>query len=317
MNTSTQSDPGPAVEPNGIWGAVLLPIDPAGEINWSALAEEVDILCTSDLAGIYTNGSAGEFYNQSEAEFEKLSVMVAEGARKHGKPFQIGVSHTNPRVARRRLEKVIGLNPTAVQFTLPDWWPPSRAEMERFVVGMSEAARAIPLVIYNPPHAKVQLGLNEIAGLAKLAPTLAGAKLSGGDSAWYAQRRRLLPGFSVFVPGHTVASGRSMGANGSYSNIACLSPNGAVRHWRLIETDPAAAQDLEARINRFLGGHILPLARAYGLSDPALDKLLAAAGGWGPVGPDLLWPYSSATSEHVAAAARAARNELPELFEAV
>ncbi|NOZ33102.1 MAG: dihydrodipicolinate synthase family protein, partial [Alphaproteobacteria bacterium] len=237
-------------------------------------------------------------------------------ARKHGKPFQIGVSHTNPRVARQRLKKVLALGPAAIQFTLPDWWPPSRVEMERFVVGMSAAAGDMALIIYNPPHAKVRLTLDEIAGLARVAPRLAGAKLAGGDSDWYAHRRRLLPGFSVFVPGHTVAFGRPQGANGSYSNVACLSPDGAVRHWRMIETDPAAARDLEARINRFLGGHILPLARAYGLSDPALDKLLAAAGGWGPVGPDLLWPYTSATSEHVAAAARAAQNELPELFQA-
>ena len=48
-----------------------------------------------------------------------------------------------------------------------------------------------------------------------------------GDAAWYAEARLALTNFSVFVPGHFIASGRPAGA--SYSNIACLSPSGAVR----------------------------------------------------------------------------------------
>ena len=60
---------------------------------------------------------------------------------------------------------------------------------------------------------------------------------------------------------------------------------------------------------------MLPLARKDGLSDPALDKLLAAAGNWGPVGHKLMWPYSSATKDHVTTIGRAAVDSLPELFE--
>lgn len=301
--------------PSGVWGAVLLPVDRFGEIDWGALAEQIDILCTSELDGIYTNGTAAEFYNQTDAEFDRLSALVAERATSLGKPFQIGVSSTNPRVARHRLLRAVSLVPTGIQFTLPDWWPPSHAEIENFVGGMQDAAADIPLILYNPPHAKVKLTLPEIASLRALAPGLVGAKLVGGNADWYAERRALLPNFSIFVPGHTLAYGRPLGANGSYSNVACLSPNGAVRHWRLMESDPVAAVALEARITRFMASHILPLVTERGLSNTALDKLMAAAGGWGPVGPRLLWPYESATEEDVHRVAKAARRDLPELFD--
>lgn len=303
-----------ANRPVGIWGTVLLPLDNEGAINWSALTDELEILCKFDLAGIYNNGSAGEFHNQTDAEFDRISQTVADIAGKFGMPFQIGVSCTNPRVARQRLDRVRELNPMAVQFTLPDWWPPTSDEIFRYVEGMQSAANDTPLVIYNPPHAKVRLSLDQLSDLRSIAPGLIGAKLPGGDAEWYKKRRELAADFSVFVPGHTAAFGRPLGADGSYSNVACLSPNGAVRLWNLAESDPKAAQSIEMRIRRFLEDFVLPLAKKDGLSDPALDKLLAAAGGWGPVGPALMWPYSSATTDDVLAISRAIRNSVPELF---
>ncbi len=300
--------------PRGIWGAVLLPVDGAGAIDWGALSEQVEILCASDLAGIYTNGTAGEFHSQTEVEFDRLSELVAGVALKAGKPFQIGVSNSNARLARERLARIVALGPDAVQITLPDWWPPSVGEVQRFVVGMQAVAQGVPLVLYNPPHAKVRLSLAQIAELRADVPGLVGAKLAGGDAGWYEERRRVLAGFSVFVAGHTVAFGRPLGADGSYSNLACLSPNGAVWHWRLIESDPAAAVAFEARFREFLAAWVLPMATRDGLSDAALDKLMAAAGGWGPVGPQLLWPYSGASGGDVARVGEAARRDLPELF---
>ncbi|MCJ8323670.1 MAG: dihydrodipicolinate synthase family protein [Rhizobiales bacterium] len=300
--------------PKGIWGSVLLPIDNSGSINWQDFEEQVEILCASNLAGIYTNGTAGEFYNQTEAEFEKVTGIVAEAAKKQGKPFQIGVSNSNPRIARNRFAQVAALSPDAVQITLPDWWPPSWAEIERFVDGMQEVAGQTPIILYNPPHAKVRLDLHQIDVLQKRIPNLVGVKLAAGDKCWYSDLQNLHPNLSVFVPGHKVAFGRPLGADGSYSNVACISPEGATRHWQMIETDLDAAIELEARINEFFEQYVFPLARTKTLSDPALDKLLAAIGQWGPIGPRLLWPYDGASIDDVQTLASAVRRALPELF---
>tara|TARA_B110000459_G_scaffold188991_1_gene222711 strand:+ start:2385 stop:3359 length:975 start_codon:yes stop_codon:yes gene_type:complete len=300
--------------PSGIWGAVLLPINSSGCIDWGALVEEIEILCGSNLSGVYSNGTAGEFYNQTDAEFEKISGILSDAAKKFNMPFQIGVSNSNPRVARFRLKQAVDLSPNGIQFTLPDWWPPSSYEIKTFVTGMQEVCESMPLVLYNPPHSKVKILLRDIAELRELAPSLVGAKLAGGDNKWYQELQKWLPDFSVFVPGHKVAFGRPLGAEGSYSNMACLSPNGAVRHWHLINSNLEAAVELEYRTNRFFEQYIFPLSNKEMLSNQALDKLLAAIGGWGPVGPKLLWPYASADASDVVRISKVARSELPEYF---
>lgn len=311
---SARSERPAAFRPAGIWGAVLLPLGPGGGIDMGALAEGAEALCAAGVAGIYTNGTAAEFFNQTEAEFDAITECVAGVAGRAGVPFQIGVSCSNARVARARLERVRGIGAAAVQVTLPDWWPPSPAEQARFLAGMAEAGDGMPLVLYNPPTAKVTLELSGIAALADASPALVGVKVAGGDAAWFAERRALLGDLSVFVAGHRVAFGRPLGADGAYSNVACLAPRGAVRHWSMIETDRPAAEDIEARFNGLLREVLVPLARAEGLSDAALDKLMAAAGGWGPVGPALLWPYSGASAEAVARVRSEALARVPELF---
>ncbi|TIS56686.1 MAG: dihydrodipicolinate synthase family protein [Mesorhizobium sp.] len=302
----------PAHAPRGVWGAVMLAIGDHDAIDWSATEETIARLCASGVDGIYSNGTACEFHCQTEPEFDRLCGLVAGTAGRAHLPFQIGISQSNPRVARQRLMRVSALRPAAVQFTLPDWWPPSDDEVMRFVSGLAEAAPDTPLVLYNPPHAKRRLTLDGIAGLRAAVPSLIGAKLPGGDASWYADMRRELPGFSFFVPGHTLATGYSQGAHGSYSNVACLNPKGAVRWWHMIRTDAAAAAKVEARIQAFLTAHVLSFRARYNVSDAALDKAMAAAGGWAPIGPQLLWPYGSVPDEEIASLAAAARRAFPE-----
>ncbi|RWF57460.1 MAG: dihydrodipicolinate synthase family protein [Mesorhizobium sp.] len=301
--------------PRGVWGAVMLAIDNRRAIDWEATAETIARLCASGVDGIYSNGTACEFHCQTEPEFDRLCDLVATIAGRACLPFQIGISQSNPRVARDRLTRVSALRLAAVQFTLPDWWPPSDDEVMRFVGGLCETAPDTPLVLYNPPHAKRRLTLEGIARLRAAVPSLVGAKLPGGDTSWYADMRRELPGFSVFVPGHALATGYVQGAHGSYSNVACLNPKGAVMWWRMIRTDAAAAAEVETRIQTFLATHVLPFRARYNVSDAALDKAMAAAGGWAPLGPRLLWPYSSVPDEEIATLAEAARTAFPEWWQ--
>jgi len=300
--------------PNGIWGAVLLSVSRHGSIDWNATSAHVSALCESSVNGIYTNGTAGEFHNQTDEEYLQLTELVAGIAKDNQKSFQLGVSHSNPRVALQRLQSAIKLLPDGVQFTLPDWWTLSSNELITFVEQLQVNAGNIPLILYNPPHAKHQLSLADIHTLVQRIPNLVGVKIAAGDAAWYATNQQYLKVLSVFVPGHSVAFGRPLGASGSYSNVACLSPDGAVMHWNLIQSDLDAAIELESRINRFMQTHLLTLAAQRGLSNGALDKLMAAAGGWSPLTEKLLWPYHSASKLDVSRVAAAAQNELPELF---
>ena len=87
-----------------------------------------------------------------------------------------------------------------------------------------------------------------------------------------------------------------------------------MRWYKTMRTNPAGALELEGRIQSFLRGHILPLVARYGFSNCALDKLLAAIGGWGTVGTRLRWPYRWAQQSEVTRLREIARRELPEMF---
>jgi dihydrodipicolinate synthase/N-acetylneuraminate lyase len=300
--------------PCGTWGAVMLAISANEQIDWGATGETIARLAASGVDGLYTNGTACEFHLQTEDEFDRLSDLTASIAKSANIPFQIGISQSNPRIARARAERVRALGPSGLQFTLPDWWPPTLDEVLRFTTGLAETANGVPLILYNPPHAKRRLSLSEIATLRAAVPSLIGAKLPGGDAAWFAEMREKLPGFSVFIPGHTLATGYAQGAWGSYSNVACLSPKGAVAWWRAIEADDPAAKTLEIRIQAFMADHVVPMRTRYGVSDAALDKAMAASGGWGALGPRLLWPYSSVPDEHIQHLALVAHRTFPEWF---
>jgi dihydrodipicolinate synthase/N-acetylneuraminate lyase len=183
-----------------------------------------------------------------------------------------------------------------------------------FLRKIAEAAEGVPLVLYNPPHAKCVLQPQDLFKLSGDVPQLIGVKTGGGDSQWYEEMRPYAKDLSVFVPGHLLATGVEQGvASGAYSNVACLSPAGAQDWWRLMNTDLEEALRIQRRIGEFFDRCISPFKQA-GYSNPALDKFLAAVGGWGSVGTRLRWPYKWIDEKEVAAARVVARALLPDFF---
>jgi 4-hydroxy-tetrahydrodipicolinate synthase len=280
----------------GTWGTLLLPIAGDDSIDLAVLGEEIDLLIAAGVDGIYSNGTAGEFFNQSENEFDQTSELLARRCQAKRMPFQLGVSHMSPIISLERLQRAKALKPDGFQVILPDWFPVTDDEAEDFLLRMAEAAAPVPLVLYNPPHAKRSLKPESYARLAKI-PGLIGVKVPGGDAAWYAAMRKT--GLSVFVPGHFLATGYRQGAHGAYSNVACLDPLAAVRWFELMQRDMDAALAIERALQQFLNTHLVPIL-AKGYCNAALDKLLAAIGGWARVGTRLRWPYRWLPAEEAA-----------------
>jgi dihydrodipicolinate synthase/N-acetylneuraminate lyase len=296
----------------GTWGTVLLPIRADESIDFSALEGELDVLLEVGLAGVYTCGTAGEFHTLEEDEFDALSELVAQKARRAGAAFQIGASHMSGQVCLSRIRRARALEPTAIQVILPDWSPLRPTEVERSLERMLQEAGGIPVVLYNPPHAKTSCSAEQLAALARAFPGLAGVKVAGDDT-FYSQLHAAAPQLSIFAPGHELAHARRLGAVGSYSNVACLAPVGALTWERQMGSDPDGAEELGTRIMAFFDAYIGPL-KAQGYSNTALDKALAAVGGWAPIGTRARWPYSSVPEDEVAVLAPLARAALPELF---
>lgn len=300
----------------GTWGTVLLPVARDETIDLGRLADELAVLMTAGLDGVYTNGTAGEFHCLEEDEYDLITDVVAQACQRAGVPCQLGASHMSGQISLRRIRVAAAYDPAAIQVILPDWCVLSADEVRSAIDWMVREAGPSPLVLYNPPHAKTQLTPALFGRLAAEFPQLIGIKVAGGDAAWFGEMRACAGDLSIFVAGHHLASGLRQGASGAYSNVACLSPHGAVAWYRDMRTDPAAAARLETRLNAFLDRHVLPL-QAAGFSNPALDKTLAAIGAWAPVGTRLRWPYSSVPAEVVTRLRSAARDELPELVPTV
>jgi dihydrodipicolinate synthase/N-acetylneuraminate lyase len=310
MNVKT---PHPAI--GGNWASLLLPIAADDSIEFDKLGEEIDILIDAGVDGIYSNGTAGEFHNQTEEEFDRIQEMLAERCKASSMPFVIGACQPDPLIMLNRARRAAALNPRAIQVILPDWWPLTDAEAVDFLKRAAEAAEGIPLILSNPPHAKRVLAPKELGMACAAAPAVIGIKLADGDASWYAETRRHLSGLSLFVPGHHLATGIKEGvAAGSFSNVACLTPRGA-QLWTLsTRSDLDGALELEGRICAFMETHIVPFRQQLGYSNAALDKLLSVIGNWGPVGTRLRSPYRSIDAAEAVRLRRIARSELPDLF---
>ena len=298
----------------GNWVSVLLPINTDDSINYLKLEEEIDILISTGVNGIYSNGTAGELYTLTENDFDKISVLLANKCNSSGIPFQIGCSQMSPQISLERLKRVIVLKPSAIQVILPDWFPPSIPEIIDFLKVMGKAADPIGLVLYNPPHAKIKLKPEDFYQIMEAGIQLVGCKVSGGDESWHAAMKKLVPDLSVFVPGHHLATGFALGAHGSYSNMACLHPQVAQKWYETMVTDIESALEIEKRIQIFMNKCIMPYIDKQNYSNQAIDKFLAAIGDWTDIGTRLRWPYKWISEDEVIKVRRVARNILPEFF---
>ena len=298
----------------GNWGTLLLPIDPDDRINYKRLADEIDCLINAGIDGIYSNGTAGEFHNQTEEEFDAVQQVLSQKCRKADMRFQIGASHPSAVISLERIKRSLAWKPDAFQVILPDWVVTGGEEQVVFLAKLAEAACGVPLILYNPPHAKLVLEPSRLEELAEAVPQLIGAKVGMGDAQWLDDMRRCASRLSVFVPGHLLATGlREKVAAGAYSNVACLSPGGSQRWWTWMQADISGGLEVQDRIGQFFERCIVPFKNA-GYSNPALDKFLAAVGGWSPIGTRLRWPYKWIGMDAVAAARKEAKKILPEFF---
>ncbi len=298
----------------GNWGTLLLPINKDNSIDYVRLAEEIDCLIEAKVDGIYSNGTAGEFHNQTEEEFNRINELLAEKCHQANMAFQIGASHPSPIISFERLKRSAALNPDAFQIILPDWVTTTQLEQIDFIKEMVDYANGVPLILYNPPHAKKVLSPKELQVLSEAISQLIGIKVAGGDENWYHNMQWSIDKLSVFVAGHFLASGYDRKiASGAYSNVACLSPEGAQWWWQLMQTNIEAALEIEKRILQFFDECIMPFKEA-GYSNPALDKLLAAAGGWSAIGTRLLRPFKWIAESEVKHVAKKVKSILPEFF---
>jgi len=298
----------------GNWATLLLSINEDDSINYAAIANQIDYLIEAKVDGIYSNGTAGEFHNQTEEEFDAVNELLSAKCLAAGMRFQIGASHPSPIISLERLKRAVLLKPDGIQVILPDWVSTTESEQLVFLKRMAVEAKGIPLVLYNPPHAKTVLEPAAYAKFKTEVPELIGIKVLSRDAQWVQGMKEHASHLSVFVPGHFLATGvKNQIASGAYSNVACINPVAAQKWWALMHTDLDEALRIEANILQFFKECIAPLQQR-GYSNPALDKFLAATGGWAPISTRLRWPYKWIAETEIADVRKRAKELIPEFF---
>jgi 4-hydroxy-tetrahydrodipicolinate synthase len=298
----------------GNWATLLLSINEDDSINYASIGDQIDYLIEAKVDGIYSNGTAGEFHNQTEEEFDAVNELLSAKCLAAGMRFQIGASHPSPIISLERLKRAVLLKPDAIQVILPDWVSTTEGEQLVFLKRMAAEADGIPLVLYNPPHAKTVLEPAAYAKFKAEVPELIGIKVLSRDAQWVEGMKEHASHLSVFVPGHFLATGvKNQIASGAYSNVACINPVAAQKWWALMHTDLEEALRIEANILQFFKECIAPLQQR-GYSNPALDKFLAATGGWTPISTRLRWPYRWISETEIADVRKRAKELIPEFF---
>jgi 4-hydroxy-tetrahydrodipicolinate synthase len=295
----------------GNWETLLLPINEDESIDFGRLGIELDKMIEANIDGIYSNGTAGEFYNQTENEYDKIQELLAHKCKEATMPFQIGASHPSPIFSLERIKRTLHLKPNGYQIILPDWLITSTEEQIDYLEKLADVASGIPLILYNPPHAKSCLSPKQLKYISDTIPSIIGIKVAGGDDEWFEEMAWSIDTFSVFVPGHLLASGfQSQVADGAYSNVACIHPKGAQIWWEMIQNDILEALKVQQKILNFFDEVITPL-KNKGYSNPALDKILATIGDWAPIGTKLRWPYKWLSNEEIEPMRKVAKRHLP------
>lgn len=298
----------------GNWATLLLPVQANQAIDFGLLEAEIDYLIAVGVDGIYSNGTAGEFHNQTEAEFDQINQLFAEKCQASSMPFQIGCSHPSPIISLERVKRATALKPAAFQVILPDWVVASESEQIDFLQGIAGQANGIPLVLYNPPHAKLELAPIDYLKFKTAVPSLIGIKVLSKAASWVEEMKMYAGHLSVFVPGHLLASGVKSGiASGAYSNVACINPQAAQKLWALMQTDIDEALRVEKNILKFFEVCIAPYQKQQ-YSNPALDKFLAAVGGCINIPTRLRWPYKWIPESDIEPVRKQARLLIPEFF---
>ena len=298
----------------GVWPALLTPWTDDDRIDETALVTEIHAFAAAKVAGIYTGGTAGEFYAQDDSTFSQLAHIVCRTARAVGLAVQIGCTALSTRTVCARIAIAREYRADAVQVALPFWLTLGDDEVLQFFSAIANAAGETPIVFYQTPRAKRRVDPPLLGQVARATPTLIGIKDTTADEAMFQAMHRDAPDVSIFGADCRLIERMSLGGTGTYSSLAGLHADYMLRYCDLCEQRRfEEALPLERLCQRLMSEVLIPMVRDEHLYDSAVDRVQRVAGG-GACGLRCAGPYRSPTVEHVARVTQWCRMHAPELL---
>lgn len=298
----------------GIWAPLPVPWQRDGALDQQIYARDIAQCCSSQINGVYSGGTTGEFYIQDYDLFCEVNEVLIGTAHEHDTPVQAGCTALGTAEVRKRVRFARSLGADLIQIALPFWLELDDEEVVEFFIAVADAAGEVPLVHYDTPRAKRRISPLLYQRLCRAVPTLWGTKFGGADIFAVKQITLANPELKVFVGEHLLASATPMGATGSYCALALLNPGWMVEYFEACRdlrwTRAFEVQDEACRLLAMLG--TLPTS---GLQDSAFDRLFGRVDEFMQCPLQCQPPYRSGSEEDLECLRQWMKNNLSHLLQ--
>jgi 4-hydroxy-tetrahydrodipicolinate synthase len=233
----------------GILPPAAIPFDGRGEIVYSALREEMDLMVDRKVRGVVVGGSTGEGHTLDRDEFAK--VMHESHAALRGRvPLLAGLIVNSTQEAIKRVKMLQGLNIAALQITPVHYLfkPDAEGTIAHFRTIYEETG--IPILIYNVIPWNY-LSADLMLRIMREVPGVVGMKQSSGDLksvsdllAGVGENNVVLSGIDALL-----YPAFMLGAHGAITALTAAVPGVCVQLWDAVKAgDHKAALDLHRRL---------------------------------------------------------------------
>jgi len=300
----------------GMWAGLPVPWTSQDELDEAALRENVRRICRAGAHDVYTHGTTGEFYAQSEEEWKHVVRATVEECKSEGRPCQIGCTALCTREVIRRVRVAQQTGADGVQIAFPFWLELTDDQAVRFLRDVKDAVPGIPFILYNTTRSKKPLTIHLLRQALDAEVPIIGCK-GVQNKQELEEFLKIGPQLRFFVGEYDLASNWSSGARGCYSSFVYACPRFMLRYFDLCEQDSEEAKQIEENLKRFVAECVTRLIRR-GMYDTALDRCFAAMTGF--LSGNLLQsrqPYDAATQKDVNDCREWCSSNLPEFITGV
>ena len=251
----------------GIIPAVITPMTEEEELDEHGLEVLLDHLIAAGVDGIFTVGTAGEFWALTVQEKKRIfewTVGYANGRV----PVYVGTGANTTREAVLLAEIAQEAGADCLSVLTPTFITPSEEEMFRHFREIARAV-ALPVLLYaNPDRTGNPLSVDLVVHLAEEVENIVGIKDSAGDLNLTTEYLRRVPeDFHVLMGRDTmIYTGLIHGASGAIAASANIAPELSVSIYEnVLWGDPEKALEYQHQLE--------PLRHAFSLGTfPAMLK---------------------------------------------
>lgn len=264
----------------GIIPAVVTPMTEDHELDRKGLETLLDHLIAAGVDGVFTVGTAGEFWALTVEEKKRVFEWTV-GAARSRVPVYVGTCANTTREAVRLAELAHQAGVDCISVLTPVFITPDKEQMYQHYKAIAEAVPEMPVLLYgNPDRTNNPLPVDLVVRLAETVDNIAGIKDSSGDLTTTAEFIRQTPDdFRVLMGRDTlIFAALQHGATGAIAASANIAPELSVDIYRNF----TAGRPQEALAAQYA---LAPLRLAFGLGTfPAMLKTGAELMGL-PAGP--------------------------------